>query len=97
MKKSLAVALLSLVLGSPAWSAVNINTASEAELEAVRGIGPGKAKAIVAHRQKNGNFKSLEELEQVKGFGPASVKRLNGLLSVTATPTPAATKPAATK
>jgi len=91
MKKSLAAVLFSLALGSPAWSAVNINTATEAELEAVRGIGPSKAKAIVAHRQKYGNFKSLDELEMVKGFSKASVTKLNGSLSVSAN------KPAATK
>ena len=35
-------------------AAVNINTASPAELEALPGIGPAKAKSIVEYRQKNG-------------------------------------------
>ena len=43
-------------------AAVNINTASSAELEALPGIGPAKAKSIVEYRQKNGAFKSVEEL-----------------------------------
>jgi len=38
-------------------AAVNVNTASSAELEALPGIGPAKAKAIVEYRQKNGAFK----------------------------------------
>ena len=37
-------------------AAVNINTASSAELEALPGIGPAKAKAIVEYRQKNGDL-----------------------------------------
>ena len=37
-------------------AAVNVNTASSAELEALPGIGPAKAKAIVEYRQKNGAF-----------------------------------------
>ena len=44
-------------------AAVNINTASSAELEALPGIGPAKAKSIVEYRQKNGAFKSVEELK----------------------------------
>lgn len=50
--------------------AVDINTASQKELEAVKGIGPAKAKAIVDYRKKNGNFKSLDDLKSVPGFGP---------------------------
>jgi competence protein ComEA len=84
MKRLLTALLFALALGSPAWSAVNINTATEAQLEAVRGIGPTKAKAIVAHRQKYGSFKSLDELEKVKGFGKASVTKLGDQLTVRA-------------
>ncbi|MGN7031806.1 ComEA family DNA-binding protein, partial [Neisseria sp. P0001.S007] len=40
-------------------AAVNINTASSAELEALPGIGQAKAKAIVDNRQKNVAFKSV--------------------------------------
>lgn len=81
MKKSFAALLVSLLLAAPAWSAVNINTATQAELEAVSGIGPAKAKAILDHRQKAGKFKSLEDLEKVKGFGKASVAKLKGSLT----------------
>ena len=44
---------------------VNINTATEAELETVTGIGPATAKKIVAHRDKNGPFASVDQLEEV--------------------------------
>lgn len=59
-----------------AVAAVNINTATQAELEAVKGIGAGKARAIVEHRDKNGPFKSLDDLAKVKGFGQKSVDKL---------------------
>lgn len=73
---SLLAALL--FTASAAWAAVDINSATQSELEAVKGIGPAKAKAIVEHRQKNGPFKSLDALADVKGFGKASVAKLKG-------------------
>ena len=60
---------------------MNINTATESELEAVKGVGPAKAKAIITYREAHGNFKSLDELDNVKGFGKASVEKLKGELS----------------
>ena len=71
-------------------AAVNINTASSAELEALPGIGPAKAKAIVEYRQKNGAFKSVEELKNVKGIGDAVLNKLKA----EATVSPAAPKAA---
>ena len=53
-------------------AAVNVNTASPAELEALPGIGPAKAKAIVEYRQKNGAFKSVEELNKLKAEATVS-------------------------
>jgi competence protein ComEA len=66
----------------PAFAAVNINTATQSELEAVRGLGPAKAKAIISYRDANGGFKSLDELDNVKGFGKASIEKLHSELSV---------------
>lgn len=80
------LAMVALVLGGlmglPAYAAVNINTATQSELEAVKGLGPAKAKAIITYREAHGNFKSLDELDNVKGFGSASVEKLKGELSV---------------
>jgi competence protein ComEA len=58
------------------YAAVNINTATQAELEALHGIGPAKAKAIIDYRKKKGPFKTPGNLEKVKGIGPATMKRL---------------------
>jgi competence protein ComEA len=73
--------LMFLLVGT-SWAAVNINTATQSELESVKGLGPSKAKAIIDYREKNGAFKSLDDLDKVKGFGKASVEKLKGELSV---------------
>ncbi|MFN7206928.1 MAG: ComEA family DNA-binding protein [Burkholderiales bacterium] len=69
MKKfflGLAAALLTINL---AW-ATDINQATLEELQAAKGIGPVKAKAIVDERAKNGPFKSWVDLDKrVKGLG----------------------------
>jgi len=99
MKKMLFVLLAFLSFSLSAFAAVNLNTATQAELEGLKEIGPTKAKAIVDYRQKNGGFKSVDELEQVKGIGPATLKKIRNDVSVTgkAAAQPAkVVKPAAT-
>jgi len=77
-----SVLLLAGLIAFPAFAAVNINTATQSELEVVRGLGPAKAKAIIVYRDANGNFKTLDELDNVKGFGKASIEKLKEELSV---------------
>ena len=83
MKKLLGslVGLLAM-MALPVFGAVNINTATQSELEAVKGLGPAKAKAIIAYREQNGAFKSVDDLDKVKGFGKASIDKLRTDLSV---------------
>lgn len=69
----------------PAFAAVDINTATAAQLESVNGIGPKKAEAIIEYRKKHGNFKSVDELENVKGLGKASIDKMRDELAVGAT------------
>lgn len=76
--------VLAGLVAYPAFAAVNINTATQSELEVVKGLGPAKAKAIIMYREANGNFKHLDELDKVKGFGKASVEKLKADLSVDA-------------
>jgi competence protein ComEA len=87
--KRLAMLVFGL-LGSVgvAMAAVNLNTASVAELDQLKGVGPGKAKAIVEYRTKNGPFKSVDDLGKVKGFGPKTLESLRADLTVGAATAP---------
>jgi competence protein ComEA len=70
------------LLNSQAFAKVEINSADQAALESVRGLGPSKAKAILLERKKNGPFKDATDLHtRVKGIGEKTVERLmqNGL------------------
>lgn len=54
---------------------VNLNTANQAQLEALPGVGPGLAKRIMAARQQK-RFTSLTDLDHVSGVGPKLLKKL---------------------
>ncbi len=100
--KRLTARLFTLLFGlfaaaSMALAAVNLNTATVAELDAINGIGPSKANAIVEYRSKNGPFKTVDELENVKGFGKKSVDKLRPELTVGPAPAKAAAKAPAKK
>jgi competence protein ComEA len=82
MKKWLGSLILGLFLSASALASIDLNTATQSELEAIKGIGPAKAKSIVDYRQKNGPFKNLEALASVKGFGKASVAKFKNDLMV---------------
>ena len=82
MKKAIGSFLLASIFSSSVLAAVNINTATQSELEAVKGLGPAKARAILDYREKRGSFKSVDELDNVKGFGKASIERLRSELTV---------------
>ncbi|OXS62538.1 hypothetical protein B1A99_01365 [Cohnella sp. CIP 111063] len=71
---------------SPAVAAgtLDLNKATEADLDALPGIGPSKAKAIVAHRDKIGGFRRVDQLLDVKGIGPKVFERLSALVHVAA-------------
>jgi competence protein ComEA len=79
MLKKLWMLCLALVLALSAGlaAAVEVNTADQAALESVKGIGPVHAKAIIDERAKNGPFKDADDLAtRVKGIGSKSVKNL---------------------
>ena len=96
MKKVLLALLVLLSFSLSAFAAVNLNTATQAELEGLNGIGPAKAKAIIDYRQKNGGFKSVDDLGKVTGVGPSILKKVRNDVSVGGKPVaaPAAVKAA---
>jgi competence protein ComEA len=55
---------------------VNINTASAAQLQKVKGIGEKTAAAIVADRKEHGAFKSVSDLTSVKGIGKKKLAKI---------------------
>jgi competence protein ComEA len=61
---------------------VNINRASVTELDALPGVGPATAQAIVDYRTANGPFGSPEDLMNVKGIGPAKFETMRKLVGV---------------
>lgn len=93
MKKLLLVLVSALAFSLSAFAAVDLNTASETELQTVNGIGPAKAKAIVEFRKKNGNFKSVDDLDKVPGFGKKSVDKMKKDITVGNATAAAAGKP----
>ena len=61
---------------------INVNTATQSELESIKGIGPAKAKTIIAERLDGGHFQDANDLQKrVRGIGMKSVEKMvdNGL------------------
>ncbi len=61
---------------------LNINTATQAELEGLKGIGAVRAEAIIDYRNQHGNFYTVEELVQVDGIGDATLNSLRPYITV---------------
>lgn len=62
--------------------AVNINRASESDLDALPGVGPSTARAIVEDREANGPFSSIEDLMRVSGIGKKKFEKLKSSICV---------------
>ena len=71
--------------GAPAATGgglVNLNTATETELDALPGVGPVTAAAIVAWRTTNGKFTDISQLGEVDGIGPVRLEKLRGQVTL---------------
>ena len=68
-------------LPDPPPPPLDLNSATAAQLDALPGIGPARARAIVAYREANGRFASVDGLARVPGIGPALAGRIrNGVV-----------------
>lgn len=61
---------------------VNINTASQSELDELPGIGPSTAQKIIEYREENGNFEKIEDVQNVKGIGDAKFEEIKDKITV---------------
>ena len=61
---------------------VNINTATAEELDALPGIGPTKAQAIIDYRNENGRFNSIEDIQKVKGIKEGEFSKIKDYIRV---------------
>lgn len=66
----------------PSGRQVNLNTATQEDLETLTGIGPSKAIAILEYREKVGKFKQVDELKKVSGIGDKTFEKLQDSISV---------------
>ncbi len=55
---------------------IDVNTASEEQLELIPGIGPAMAQRIIAWREQNGPFERVEDLLNVRGIGTTTLEKL---------------------
>jgi len=61
---------------------LDLNAATVEQLDALPGVGPSTANAIVVYRQQHGRFRSVDELRNVRGMGEAKLNQLRPLVVV---------------
>jgi len=69
IRSLLIAALFALASFTASAEPVDVNTATVQELQVLQGVGPKKAAAIIAYREKHGSFGTVEELTKVSGIG----------------------------
>src|SRR5438552_12270038 len=87
MKRFLLL-LVTLLFSAFALAAVNINTATKEELDALPEIGPVKAQAIIDYRKANGPFKTPEDIMKVNGIKEGTFAKVKAMISVSGASTP---------
>ncbi len=81
MKKILLTLCMLFFFATSAMAAVNINTADQSTLEAITGIGPAKAQAIIEYRNHS-KFETVDDLTKVKGFGEKTLEKIKNEITV---------------
>ena len=68
--------------GASGGGVVDLNTATADQLDALPGVGPATAQAILDYRKQHGRFRSVQDLLQVEGIGPAKLEKLRQRVKV---------------
>lgn len=61
---------------------ININRATQTELETIPGVGPSTALKIINYREENGKFASIEDIKNISGIGDAKYEKMKDFISV---------------
>lgn len=86
--KKLIFILASFSVTSLSSATVNINTASETELETLDSIGPGRARAIIEYRNQHGTFPSREAIKNVPGITTLIYEQIKDEITLAGPATP---------
>ncbi len=71
---------------APESAPIDLNRATEEQLQALPGVGPARARAIVALRERLGGFRHVRQLLRVRGIGRATFRRIRPLVTVAPRP-----------
>ena len=104
-KKSFAVALLMFVVALNCYTKisfsaegiegmVNINTATEAQIALLPGIGSKLAAEVLNYRTSNGDFKTIDDLKKIKGIGDKKLEAIRNFVALEGDTTIKSTKAA---
>ena len=69
-------------VGKTAGGQINLNTASEKELQELPGIGPAMSARIIKYRETNGAFQSIEDVKKVRGIGDATFEQMKDKVTI---------------
>ena len=68
--------------GSSRNPIININSATQSDLEKLPGIGSSTAEKIIDYRTKNGKFKKIEDLMNISGIGESKFNNIKDYISI---------------
>lgn len=61
---------------------ININTATQTQLETLPGIGPSTAIKIITYRKEKGKFKNIEDIKEVSGIGDSKFEKIKDYITI---------------
>jgi len=82
MKKLLMIIIAQFLFIGAANAVVNINTATQEELQTIPGISETKAKAMIDYRSKAGKFRRVEDVKNIEGIDSSTMDMMNFYNSV---------------